>query len=46
MTTTMWVVLALGVFLGMFVGRWRAENGRARHDMDKTWNARKDYRGG
>jgi hypothetical protein len=44
--TTMWVVLALGVFLGMFVGRRLAENGRARHDMDKTWNTRKDYRGG
>jgi hypothetical protein len=26
------------------VGRWCAEFGRAKHDMHKAWNHRKNYR--
>jgi len=37
-------MLVLGGFGGWFVGRWRAENARARFDQRKTWNGRKNYR--
>jgi hypothetical protein len=38
------LVLALGGLLGFFVGRWRAENRRARFDMERTWQGRRGYR--
>lgn len=42
--TDIWTLLSVGAVFGWFIGRWRAENKRARHDMNKTWNNRKDYR--
>ncbi|MGH3614888.1 MAG: hypothetical protein ACRDRK_20305 [Pseudonocardia sp.] len=39
------LILGLGVFLGLLIGRWRAENARARYDMNRTWDGRKNYRG-
>ena len=33
-------------FAGMFIGRWWAEVKRANYDMDKTWQARRNYRDG
>jgi hypothetical protein len=44
MTTAMWLILAVGVFAGWFIGRWWAEVKRANYDMDKTWQARRNYR--
>ena len=46
MTGTMWVVLVVGVLIGMYLGRWWAEIRRARFDMDRTWASRKTYRDG
>lgn len=43
-TETVLTMLVLGGFGGWYVGRWRAENARARFDRRKTWNARKNYR--
>jgi hypothetical protein len=43
-TTTLWLMLALGGFLGFFVGRWSAETHRARSDMSRVWQGRKGYR--
>lgn len=43
-TDTVLAMLVLGGFGGWFVGRWRAENARARFDQRKTWNGRKNYR--
>ncbi len=40
----LWLMLAVGVFLGWFIGRWRAENRRARVDMNNTWKNRRNYR--
>lgn len=40
---TYWLLMAIGSIPGFYVGRWTAETGRARHDMDKTWNGRKNY---
>jgi hypothetical protein len=40
----MWLILVVGVFMGMFLGRWWAEIRRARHDMDRIWNSRRNYR--
>lgn len=37
--------LLLGGLIGVTIGRVLAENGRARADMKKAWNGRKDYRG-
>ena len=45
MTTTMWMMLGIGGFLGTFVGRWWAELRRARYDMDRIWHSRRNYRG-
>ena len=44
MTDAMWVVFGLGGFLGMFVGRWWAEFRRARYDMGRVWDSRRNYR--
>lgn len=44
MTTEMWLFIGLGVFGGYFVGRIRAEVGRARRDMNTVWNGRSKYR--
>lgn len=44
MTTTLWLVLALGVFLGFFAGRWSAETFNARYNMSRVWQSRKGYR--
>lgn len=40
----LWVMLALGVFLGWYIGRWRAENRRARFDQQAVWKNRHRYR--
>lgn len=42
----LWVMLAVGVFLGWFIGRWRAENRRARFDQQLIWKNRTRYRSG
>jgi len=39
-----WLVLLIGVFIGFYLGRWRAENGRARADQTRTWDTRTAYR--
>ncbi|HET6259544.1 MAG TPA: hypothetical protein VFE39_12910 [Pseudonocardia sp.] len=44
MTTAMWLILAVGVFIGMYVGRWWAEIRRANYDMDRIWAMRRNYR--
>jgi hypothetical protein len=41
---TLWVVLALGLFVGFLIGRWSAETFRARSDMSRVWEGRKGYR--
>lgn len=43
-TNTVWGMLLLGGAGGWFVGRWWAENARARFDQDRIWKARKNYR--
>jgi hypothetical protein len=40
-TTNIVFMLRVGGAGGWFVGRWRAENARARFDQQKTWDARK-----
>ncbi|RZT87119.1 hypothetical protein EV383_4027 [Pseudonocardia sediminis] len=40
----LWLMLAVGVFLGWYIGRWRAETRRARADMRTVWNNRSKYR--
>jgi hypothetical protein len=45
MTTAMWMIMGLGVFIGMFLGRGWAEITRARHDMGRVWDSRRNYRG-
>lgn len=44
MTVVDWLLIGIGTIPGFYFGRWTAETGRARHDMDKTWNGRKNYR--
>lgn len=44
MTVGDWLLVALGTIPGFYVGRWTAETGRARADMGKAWNGRKNYR--
>jgi hypothetical protein len=39
-----WLILLIGVFLGFYLGRGRAENQRARHDQNRTWESRHNYR--
>lgn len=39
-----WLILLIGVILGFYLGRGRAENQRARHDQDRVWDARHNYR--
>jgi hypothetical protein len=46
MTFTDWLLMAIGTIPGFYVGRWTAESRRAHHDMDRTWNGRKNYRTG
>ena len=41
---TMWLILLIGVILGFYLGRGRAENQRARHDQDRVWEGRHNYR--
>jgi len=47
-TEDMWVFLiigmAVGAYVGYYVGRWRAEVGKAHHEMIKNWNSRRNYR--
>lgn len=38
------LLLLIGGMVGFFVGRIRAEWGRARFDRHKVWASRKDYR--
>jgi hypothetical protein len=45
MTSTMWMIMGIGVFIGMYLGRWWAEFRRARHDMGRVWDTRRNYRG-
>jgi hypothetical protein len=40
----MLVLLVLGAAGGFPLGRWTAEYGRARHDMNKVWDNRTAYR--
>jgi hypothetical protein len=40
----LWLMLVIGVFIGWFLGRWTAETRRARSDMNRVWNSRKNYR--
>lgn len=37
---------ALWVVPGFLVGRWYAETFAAKHDMERRWNGRKNYREG
>jgi hypothetical protein len=41
----LWLILVIGLVGGYFIGRWRAENRRARHDMGRVWGSRRGYRG-
>lgn len=41
-----YLLVGIGIIIGFPVGRWSAERGRARFDMDKTWKGRKNYRDG
>jgi hypothetical protein len=42
----LWLMLVIGIFIGWFLGRRTAENRRARTDMDRVWDSRKNYRDG
>lgn len=42
---TLVVLLIIGVIVSYLLGRWRAENGRARADQRNVWKNRKNYRG-
>lgn len=46
MDSALWIVLFVGVVLGYYLGRWRAESRRARFDQGNVWNARHKYRDG
>ena len=46
MDPAMVVILAVGMLLGFWVGRWWGETRRARYDMKRTWDGRKGYRDG
>jgi len=37
-------ILIVGLVIGFYLGRWCSEVGRAKHDMERTWDKRKDYR--
>lgn len=39
-----WFILGAGAIAGFYIGRWWAENGRARADMRRVWESRKNYR--
>lgn len=42
---SIWLVLSgFTLYVGWRIGRWFAEFGRAKHDMAKAWNHRKNYR--
>ena len=43
MTQTL-VLILIGTIPGYFVGRWRAEVGRARADARRAWAGRASYR--
>lgn len=43
-TEAMWLFVGAGAFGGFFLGRWSAEARRARADMRRTWESRKNYR--
>jgi hypothetical protein len=38
------VGILIGLIGGRLIGRWWAENSRARYDMNRTWRQRQDYR--
>lgn len=38
------ILIGIGCMFGFFIGRWRAENRRARFDMKRTWEGRRSYR--
>lgn len=42
----MLIILALGVILGYYLGRSRAERLRAKSDMRKAWDSRQSHRNG
>lgn len=44
MTLTFLLTLAIGGAGGFYVGRWWAEDSRARSDMERTWDGRQNYR--
>jgi hypothetical protein len=44
MENALWLMLVIGVFIGFYLGRRTAENGRARNDMNRVWDSRKNYR--
>jgi hypothetical protein len=44
MDSGIWLLLGIGAFLGFYLGRWRAENARARFDQKRAWEGRKAYR--
>lgn len=44
MSSAIWVALLVGLLVGYYFGRWRAENRRARYDQDRIWRSRRDYR--
>jgi hypothetical protein len=45
MTSGMWMIMGIGVFIGTYLGRWWAEFRRARYDMGRVWGSRRNYRG-
>lgn len=46
MESGLWLLLVVGAVLGFYLGRWRAENKRARVDMERVWDNRRSYREG
>lgn len=42
--TALIVGVVLGLLVGSYLGRWRAEVGRARADMRQSWRSRHRYR--
>lgn len=44
MSDGMWLVLVLGILVGLYVGQRVAEMRRARFDGNRLWQVRRNYR--
>jgi hypothetical protein len=40
------LVLVIGMLFGFWLGRWWGEFRRARYDMRRIWETKRNYRGG